>query len=242
MKRALRLGLPLVVLTAVVVGGVLLATQPWSGEDAVQEAAAGTIKHRLCDFVLEAPPAEAPQPGQERLVVGRRVSFESFEPTVLEPAFELRIRGSVRSEVTVDATTGTVSAEHYGAPSHEATLQGTLETLRAEPFDPTTAPWPYTDTSQVPAKRVEFGIFDYRPPDPASGLVAWERVGDTISGAVESFILANCRSVEMVSFDPFSGDELGRMRDVHLDDEAAFETLLDELDVEVLEHFEGLEQ
>lgn len=244
MKGTLRVGLPVAVLGAVIVVGVLLATTPWSGEEAVQEAPSGTVKHRLCDVVLEAPPAAAPQPGQERLGVLRMVSVEAYDaepfdphPTLtLEPELELQIRGAIRSTVLVDATTGTVSLEDYGTPSHEATLQGILDTLRLEPFNPATAPWPYTDTSQEPPKRAKHGIFEYRLPDPASGIVASQRLANTTAGAVHGFILANCRSVEMISFDPFTGEEREgeRIRDIHPDDEAAFKVFLDEPGVEAL--------
>lgn len=109
-----------------------------------------------------------------------------------------------------------------------------------EPFDPATAPWPYTDAAQKPAKRWKYGIFEYRFPDPASGLDAGQMVADTVTGAVHSFILANCRSVEMISFDPFTGEELSRIRDVHPDDEAAFKTFFDQLDVGAIPSLEDL--
>jgi hypothetical protein len=240
MKRTLRLGLPLAVLAALI-AGVLLATQPWSGEDAVQEAEAGTIQYRLCDTVFEAPPSEAPEPGRERLVVLPTVDIDSdsspYDPNPklrLQPELTLAIRGDVDSEVMIDPTSGAVSREHYGTASQRAKLQAILDTLRVEPFDPATAPWPYTDAAQKPAKRVEHGIFEYRPPDPASGLDAGQIWANTITGAVHSFNLSNCRSAEAIGFDPFTGEELWRVRDVHPDDEAAFKTFFDQLDVGVL--------
>ena len=54
------------------------------------------------------------------------------------------------------------------------------------------------------------------------------------AGAVYTFNLANCRSVEVISFDPFTGEELSRIPGIHPDDEAAFKTFFDGLTVGVL--------
>lgn len=150
--RIVSRGLPIVVFLAAALAAVLVS-QPWDDGDTVREAAADTIEYRLCDTVLEAPPAVVPAPGQERLAVRRGVALESYEPTLeLQPSLELMIRGDISSDVFIDPMTGGILREQYGTPSQEATLREILETLRVEPLDPASGPWPYTGREPGPSQ------------------------------------------------------------------------------------------
>ena len=242
MKRALRYWLPLAaVAAAAIAAGVLLAIRPWSGEEAVQEAAGSTVKYRLCDTVVEAPPIPYPRgwtappipypQGRDVVVVGRAI--EPTETGDLEPSLEVKlIVPSVGdpSSVSIDPTTATVLEERYSSPAHEALLSPVLETVRFEPLDPATAPWPYTDETQIPVERQRTGAAGYRLPDPASGIVLSKIYGEGDGWSSEGLKAANCRSVVLMTWAfgskaPQPG--LTITRDVHPEDEEAFETFLD---------------
>ncbi len=236
MKKRVRRFVPLVV-AVVVVGVVVLIARPWGGEEAVQEAAGSAVEHRLCDVVVTAPLASSATGQTERLVVSRSVVPWRELTGKLEARFQIQINGPIRSDVSVDPKTGTLLAEFYGTATQEARLQEILETLRVEPLDPATAPWPYTETSQAPEKRVDHGAFRYRRPDPGSGLVVALQRGQRLDRAtlttesVETLILANCSSEETRGIYLFTGEEDEPTSNIHPDDEAAFQTFFAEVEV-----------
>ncbi len=232
MIRRWRRGLVLAaVAAAAIVGGVLLATEPWSdGETLVQEAAGGTIEQRICDVVMDIPPR-----GQGPDIVTVRPSNPRHEGQLRGSVMVLGVLGnSPTSEVLIDALTGTVLEERYETPSHEATAQQVLQTVRVEPLDPSRAPWPYTDTAQVSAERVgEKGTFQYRFPDPGSGLMISGSGMDGIGWYAQGLRMENCRSLLeiLVTFRPGAEPEVKVTKDIHPDDEAAFQTFLDQVTI-----------
>ena len=233
MKRTLRLGLPAaVVVAAAIVAGVLLATGPWGGDTLVQEAAGGTIEQRMCDVVMDVPPI-AIGPAGDWVTV--RLSNPSLEGQLRGPEKVLTVRGaSKRSEVLIDARTGAVLEERYDTPSQKATAQQVLQTVRVEPLDPSSAPWPYTDSAQVSAQRVgEKGTFQYRFPDPGSGLMISGGGMDGIGGYAHRLRMENCRSLLeiLVAFRLGAEPEVTVTKEIHPDDEAAFQTFLDQVEV-----------
>jgi hypothetical protein len=235
MKRTLRLALPIAAVAAAVVAGVLLTTQPWSGETPVQEAAAGTIQHRVCDLVIEAPSAGS---ARDAVVVSPRRGEPLGEP--LQPVMKLKLLASgQRSEAWIDARTGTTLEERYGTASQKAIMQGALQTARVEPLDAATAPWPYTQRTQVSLERQQAGVFEYRPPDPASGIVVSHTYVDTEFGKplVQIFEAKNCRSTMLMRWElpPDAPAGVTVTKDIHPDDAAAFQTLLDAVVVKGLD-------
>ncbi len=242
MKRTLRFGLPVAVLAALIVGGVLLATRPWSGDTLVQEAAAGTITYRLCDTIVEAPPKPKPPIKPEKDLVSVVPIVEQTAAGDLIPKFEVRLRiPSVGdpSLVLIDAVTGTVLQELYSSPAHQALLRPVLNTVRTEPLDPATAPWPYTDAAQIPPSRGRAGPFELRSPDPGSGIVAVHHLENTPVGEplLQAVIARNCRSTMAIIWQlyPDGREEVTVERDVHPDDAAAFQTFYDEVVIKGLD-------
>lgn len=230
-----RRGVVLAAVGATIVAGVLLATQPWSGETLVREAAGGTIVQRACDVVMDIPPR-----GQGPDIVTVRPSEPSLKGQLRGPVMVLGVRGSGTNtaEVLINALTGTVLEERYQAPSVEATALQVLQTMRVEPLDPSRAPWPYTDTAQVSTARVgEKGTFQYRFPDPGSGLMISGSGMDGIGWYALGLRMENCRSLLeiLVTFRPGTEPEVKVTKDIHPDDEAAFQTFLDEVEVKGLD-------
>lgn len=232
MIRGWRRGLVLAaVAAAAIVGGVLLATRPWSdGETLVQEAAGGSIEQRICDVVMDVPPIGQ---AQDTVMVGPNNPPLEGEPR--EPVIKLKVVGTgKRSEVLVDAETGTILDERYATLSHEVMLRGILDTLRVEPLDPSSATWPYTDTAQVSAERVgEKSTFEYRFPDPGSGLMISKSIIDGLGWYAEGLRVANCRSVMeiMITYRPDAEPEVKVTKDIHPEDEAAFQTFYDQVTI-----------
>lgn len=234
MKRTLRRWLPIIAAVGVLIAlGALLTVHPWSGGPSVQEAAGSTIQHRLCDTVLEAPPTPRPIGRETRDIVSIGGGVEVTETYDLEPSLEVHLRSpsvGKPSSVSIDPTTATVLEERYSSPAHEALLRAVTNTARLEPLDPDTAPWPYTDKTQVPPTQHPGGAFSWRLPDPGSGLVM---SGMNVSGDLwgsESMQVANCRSFVRMTWTFGANAEqpgLTITRDVHPEDEAAFETFLD---------------
>ncbi len=200
----------------------------------MQEAAGSTIQHRLCDTVLEAPPVQVPIGRETRDIVSVADAVELTEAYDLEPSLEVRLKSpsvGKPSSVSIDPRTATVLEERYSSPAHEGLLRAVINTVRIEPLDPATAPWPYTDETQVPAKQHQGGAFSYRLPDPGSGLVMSGMYADGEGWGSESIRVANCRSFVLMTWGFGAGAEPGPgltiTRDVHPEDEAAFETFLD---------------
>jgi hypothetical protein len=244
-----RRGVVLASVAAAVVAGVLLATRPWGDDDdtLVQEATAGTVQYRICDVVLDGPlplvpPTQGPLTGDLVRIyrsyvapsgVGRQPTLEisvlglrSTDPVSTEAS-----RG--RSVVSIDPGTGALLDARYADASHEASVLPILDTVRVEPLDPSTAPWPYTDAAQIPPQRSDNETFKYRPPDPGSGLVVSSIHGTGHLLSSYTLKVTSCRSVVQitVTFRQGAEPEVTETKDVHPDDEAAFQTFLDEVEV-----------
>jgi hypothetical protein len=238
MKRKLHIVAPTIVFGAAVVAAVLLAKTPWSEGEVVHEAAAGTVTYRLCDTVVEAQPLQGPI--QDIVHVARWVEGPYTLNTLadnLEPTLKVELvapSSGEPSSVFIDPASATVQQESYSSPAHEAALSAVLSTVRLEPLDPTTAPWPYTDKTQIPVERARDGPFEFRPADPGSGIVLSTIYADGDGWGSQSLEAANCQSFMILTWEfgakaPHPG--LTTTRDVHPDDEAAFQTFYDEVSV-----------
>lgn len=242
MKRAFRLGVPVTVLAAAA-AGVLLWTAPWDSGTGVQEAAAGTIEHRLCNVVLEAP-LLPPPPARDIIAVAARLERRGGDLTKaadLKPVLEVKLIVPAPDPVTgiepdpswvsIDPWKGTIKQEQYSAAAHEGKLAAVLNTVRVEPLDPATAPWPYTDAVQTPARRHTWSAFDYRWPDPGSGIVVSGSYADGDDSFAHTLKVASCRSLTLITAIYRSGTEpeLSVVKDIHPEDEAAFKTFLDQV-------------
>jgi hypothetical protein len=238
MKRNLRLGLPvLAVGAALIVAGVLLATTPWSTE----EAAGGTIQYRLCDTVVTGPPKVKPpaKPQKDYVLVSRWL--EQTETGDFRPRLEIQLRipsAGKPSSVSIDPISAGVLEERYSSPAHEALLAPVVNTVRTEPLDPATAPWPYTHSTQMTLQPVRSGAFEFRDVDPGSGIVSSIVMGTGHLMHVHVLKFASCRSTMEISADFRSStqpDEVTVTKDVHPDDKAAFQRLLDTVVVKGLD-------
>ncbi|MBI2913010.1 MAG: hypothetical protein HYY03_03725 [Chloroflexi bacterium] len=129
--------------------------------------------------------------------------------------------------MAIDPETGQVIFEQYLAPSDEDLLKSVLATLRVEPIDPATAPWPYSDVATAPIERVNDGKVDYRPPDPGAGLAVtpvYTLSADPDPRDVNFILLRNCRSQLWVGME--SGSVLQDTTRIQPVDEAAFQRFL----------------
>jgi hypothetical protein len=217
------------VAAAAVVGGILLATRPWSDETLVQEAAGQPVEHRACNVVFPIPPESsefeiipiAAKPfndGNPSLIVRMDTPRRFTDPNTSEVTIE-------RPGAFIDAETGKVLSETYYTPSDETRLREVLATIRVEPFDPATAPWPYSDATTAPIKLDKVppnGGVEIRSPDPGSGLVLMDG-GDFLD-------VNSCKSTMRVDIQ--SGAII--RQDIHPDDAAAFQTFLDQVEVKGL--------
>ena len=230
--RRWRQGVLLATVAAVAVTGVLLVTQPWSSEPVVQEAVGDTIQQRICDVVMDIPPR-----GQGPDIVGVGPRNPPDEGQLRGPEMLLRVqgRGAGIAQVLIDALTGAVLEEqYYQGPAQKAIAKQVLRTVRVEPLDPSNAPWPYTDATQVPVASVgEKGIFQYRFPDPGSGLMISKSGAWGVDFLAHGLRMENCRSLLeiLVTFPPGAEPEVTVTRDIHPDDEDAFQTFYDQVTI-----------
>ncbi len=154
MKRTLRIGLPIAVVAALIVAGVLLGTTPWSDGPAVQEAAAHPADYGICNVFIGDIPEDV-QVAAWRVPdlvidqIGTNMVVSAYIPSpdgqwlINDP--ETGEYVSVVSSVSIDAQTGEIMNEHYGTPEQETKLQGMLATLRVGPWEPAGPAWPRTD-------------------------------------------------------------------------------------------------
>jgi hypothetical protein len=220
--QKLRLFVPLPIVIAVMAAVLLLVLQPWDQE----EAAGGTMQYRICDVVIEAPKALAT--GDVRVT-----------PLIewgVPPSLEVEVLGELDTIISIDPSDITAAEIEAIEGSADERLQPVLDTLRIEPLDPATAPWPYTDAVQKQPIHQDHGIFRYRPPDPGSGLGITTTYVDMIDGSVANVLgVANCRSVMermVVLRKGVESEVTDPKKDVHPDDEAAFQTFFDEVKVQ----------
>jgi hypothetical protein len=106
--------------------------------------------------------------------------------------------------------------------------------VRREPFDPKTAGWPYTDTSQLSLEQKRQGAFAYREPDPASGIKVSLRRGLGGDGSLShTLTVQNCRSAMQIRWvhSADSSTQTTVTKDVNPDDEVAFDTFLQQVAV-----------
>lgn len=239
-----RHGLAVVAIAALVIGGVVLAlTNPW--EDST--ARGQTITYRACDVTVEGPPPPSPEAFFKTggLTPGTLlISTQSLNPPVLR----IRLAGPPQpppvdgfsgpdllaagaSHVRINALTGDVQRELYRTAADEELLSGIASTARVNPLDPATAPWPYTDETQIPVERFKTGNIEYRHPDPGAGISIRSYYGRiTIPREDIGFlILDNCRSELWIG--TTTAKILEEMSDVHADDQAAFQRFHDDVNV-----------
>jgi len=226
MTRTLLRFVPLVVAVGAVVGAVLLITQPWEGG----EAESSSIKYRLCNTVVEAPPIGDPL-GKDVLSVARYIDVKLdkvdgvVQPVELIPELEVWLKRPTegeRTEVSIDPVNGTVTK----GQTVRTEMLPILETVRREELDRSKAPWPYTDSGR-PTEQVKEGAFKYLQPDPASGIVVSLIHADGDQVAAEILEVANCQSVMYITAEFPAGvveaEAVANMEFVQPEDKAAFD-------------------
>jgi len=230
MKRTWLRFLPLVVLVGAVVGAVLLVTEPWEGG----EAESSTIKYRLCNTVLEAPPIGDPLRDDVLSVAGYiDVKLEEKDGVVqsveLTPVLAVRLKRRTegeRTEVAIDPMNGTVME----GQTARTELLPILETVRREELDRSKAPWPYTDKGR-PTEQVRRASFKFLQPDPASGIVVSLMHVDGDRWSAEILEVANCQSYMSITAEFPMGvaeaEPVANMEFVQPEDKAAFEAFFE---------------
>lgn len=249
MRQMLRIGIPLAAVIAAIAGGVALATQPWDwgGEPAAPQVEAQGITYRMCDVTVKGPPPGTVVDGMAGKVAPGTITiggwpgpYGTLTAEVIDDAVPVPVQdyqGNIVPlkkwpKVEIDAHTGAVRSELYGTDADKTLLKGVLNTVRVEPLDPATAPWPYTEATQVPVQRVKEGNIEYRWPDPGAGL-AMGAVYSTPTTPVDdlSFITVfSCRSRMWVGMQ--TGKVLQEMTSIEAEDEAAFQNFLKEVKID----------
>lgn len=242
----MRLGLPIVVLAALIVAGVLLATRPWAGE----EATARPAEFGLCNvsvndippgvevlaFVspIAGPEGSAWEPFKSGDLILLRVLVpvpEGQEPFVDEYGLPLPA-----GAVQINAMTGEVEYEDYRTPEAESKIKAVLETLKVGPWEPAGPAWPRTDTSPdsdiVELRSAEEALtvdtkptLKYRLPEDGSGMIT--RRSTVSAGVGEPLMLRAFTCESIVEVHGTTGEVL--QRDVVPEEEAMFQRFLDEV-------------
>ena len=227
MTRTLPRFVALVVAVGAVVGAVLFITQPWEGG----EAESSSIKYRLCNTVVEAPPIGDPL-GKDVLSVARYIDVDVEEKDGVAQSVELtpmlevwlkRPTEGERTEVSIDPVNGTVMK----GQTARTEMLPILNTVRREELDRSKAPWPYTDNGR-PTEQVRQSSFKYLEPDPASGILVSLMHADGHQVAAEILEVVNCQSVMYITAEFRGGvteaEPVANMEFVQPEDKAAFET------------------
>lgn len=235
MKQALYRVFPLATVIATIALAVLLLVGVIQPFGAGGEADSSSIRHRLCNTVVDAPPA-----GPNALSIARHVEVEVeveddvVQAVELTPMLEvwLRVPGQERAEVSIDPIEAVVTAGQT-VPSE---MLPTLETVRRQELNRSRAPWPYTDKGR-PTERVQNVGFRYLDPHPASGILVWWGYADGDRWSANLLKVANCQSFMSIMAEFPEGAEeteaVADMRFVQPEDEAAFEAFFQGVDPRV---------
>jgi hypothetical protein len=223
MKRTARRVLPIAVAVAVV-AGLFLATRPWSGDEAANQAAASPAEYGICNVsVSNIPegvsvvPLPVPEKGAEP--TGQRLYMVLYVPRPHEQRTTSTGPGqvmAVESRVAFDAMTGEKAFEHYRTPQEEAQLKSMLPEVRSGPWVPQQPAWPRTDTPPqgevvaLPDHPRNAGL-EYRQPDRASGLFAGAVGGDSFdylkAYTCESLVEVDAGTGTVVTYSVVPGEE-----------------------------------
>jgi hypothetical protein len=209
MKAKFHIGAPIIVFGAAVVAAVLLATTPWSGE----EAAGGTVEYRFCDLVFEAPP-----PGQGNL----RVDADYFVPG--EPRLEIALIGS-ESRATLNRE-GRIISEYYVDEQAQERVATIVASKRPAPARP--AWWPYSDLTQYEPPSFD-GV---RVPDAGSGLAVSIIYGDGFDRSSKTLELSGCASEKQVTWYSDRTEPEVTVDNVQPEDQEAFDTFFATADLQ----------
>jgi len=221
MRNLRRFVLP-TALAAVIAG--LLIIQPWGQE----EAAGKSYEFRVCNVVVQHPP-KPPIVDPNRFP--QQGVFDIAATTLGDGFLQLAMRvgtDKVPQAAVIDGKTGQIIREE-----NKELVKEILNTMRVEPIDPASAPWPYTEATQVPIKRFKEGDIEYRLPDPGAGLVSsvifTNPAEEPIPEDLSYTVLHNCRSQMWIGQQ--TGQVLEARTDIYPEDKAAFETFLGEITV-----------
>ncbi len=236
MIRRWRRGLVLAAVGVAAVAGVLLTTQPWTGETPVQEAVAQPAEFGMCNVSVSNIP-----PGLKvsRLVLPAQVYKDEYDsPSGM--AFFLQIsvplpEGAKRpgppssdaefisSNVIIDAQTGEVISERYKTAADEAAFKPVLARLQVGPWRPTGVAWPRTDTPPT-GEMIEFPkvitvaadyfkpTLKYREPEAGSGMLAGRMGFATLPDMLRAYTCESLVEIsdrgEVLSWEVTSEEEL----------------------------------
>ena len=253
MMRTLRRWLPLAaVAAAAIAAGVLLATRPWSGEEAVQETAATPAEYGLCNvsvsnippgvevsaFVspIAGPEGSPGEPGKSGELIFLRIIVPLPPGQRVTPYPEMGKDKPVQSNAVINAQTGEIFGEGYLTPSDEAKIKAVLATLRVGPWEPAGPAWPRTDTLprsdiveldrpwELPPDYRE-PTLKYRMPERGSGMMV-ERT--TASPGMREPLLLRAYTCESI-VEVFGATGKIVRKEVTPEEEAVFQRFLDEV-------------
>ncbi|MCH8346785.1 MAG: hypothetical protein IIC87_07665 [Chloroflexi bacterium] len=245
MIRRWRRGLVLAAVGAAIVGGVLLATRPWSGETPVEQAAASPAEYGICNVsVSDIPPDVRVSPLPFPTFEGSRWQpTKSGEAIFLvvsiplpdgeRPTVPMSRDDVVQSNAVIDAATGEVIGEGYLTPADETKIKAVLATLRVGPWEPAGPAWPRTDTTpnseivEIPkplrvASDYNKVSLKYRQPEAGSGMIAGRMSFATMGDVLRAY---TCDSI--VEIDGETGAVL--RREVVAEEQAMFQRFLNEV-------------
>jgi hypothetical protein len=127
--------------------------------------------------------------------------------------------GQNTSSVLIDAKTGAVLRETVRS-EHATVMQQIKGTVSVCPFNAAIAPWPYDENVPSDMKREIWGNISYPAPDPRSGIVVQQYIGDP---GGSSILVWNGRSHLGVIIDHSTGKLMKGSEEIVSEDVEAFE-------------------
>lgn len=255
MIRRWRRGLVLAAVgAAAIVGGILLAMEPWSGDTLVEEAAGQVSEYSLCNVSISNVPADVMVGARERLVAPgeKKIYLVVYAPILTEglPAATPGVTptpvegrmiselfddegGWIESHVVFDAQTGDVVEEYYNPahPADKVKLGAVKSSLIVGPPSPATSAWPRTDT-QPTTEKIELAVpegfkgLKYRPPEAGSGMLVSPIQGQPYG---QRLVARTCESRLVIDIDQ-NGKGRIVVDDVAPEEQAMFDRFLNEVD------------
>ncbi len=212
--------------TMVIQGVVWLALwQPWSEEGIITIATGERARwmNITYDTLVEVVVGYDEQ-GQE-LKEGYEVRpGPSLDGEELALSVDL-IGGLVDPGIVVDGETGALVRQQVDSADEVsvAILEAIKASMKHEPLDPETAPWPYTEEASPAADEFQGKGVEFRVPEPLSGIEYGVMLVDAIGKSFEVVVFRNGYSTLYVMPEK---SEFACDKEVRPEDETAFARLL----------------
>lgn len=225
MKPRLRVGLPIAVLAALVVAGVLLATTPWGGKEAIAQP----TEYSLCNISISNVPVDV-SVGELELPISlneQKIYLVASVPILSEglpaarpgetptPVLGRILSNTINEEgewieshIVFDPQTGEIVEQYYNPErlADRGKLEAVKDSLLVGQPNPSTPAWPRTDTpprlEKIQSADIQgYESLKYRPPEAGSGLLVSRIQGSGEVFESESVRARTCESILVIEVD-----------------------------------------